>query len=293
MSHLLRNWFTLKVFEKRQIDQLFMIMLIILPVGIQPLFNSFEVAPALSIGLYILSILSFLSFLSYKKYPEITIKAISVAFGSLLIFARLTYTNEIGSSPVLSITELFISMMMIFRYGWQKVYWVPLGFILLSILRQVAFDMSWFSHWYVQDPPKLILVIFFALVGFFLQLFSSYYIVKLQKVSKRLMKSSNQLEDLIELQENENIQLERSIAELQDMSSRNSHEIRRPIARMQAVIQMYEDLQQSGLNPEEATGISIKDEFEKNLQEFAKEGTHIMQQNASINQVFELQKSND
>jgi uncharacterized protein (DUF4213/DUF364 family) len=106
-------------------------------------------------------------------------------------------------------------------------------------------------------------------------LFSSHYIVKLKKISVRLFHSSKRLEELVQLQKQENKIIEQKLIELQDLSSKNSPEIRRPIARIQAVLQMYDDLKESGLDPEDVTGISRKDEVFANIQEFSREGNKI------------------
>lgn len=271
MRRELLFFFSFRSFTTQRVDKIFIWMTAIMALVVQPLLRTYEVAPFLSYILVALSLASYASLPFYKTYPEQVFKGVAIAFGIVLLLARLSYTNSLGSSPVLAMAELFFSVMMIFRYGIKKLWWLPTAFLLLSAIRLYVIENQWFNHWAVDDPSGLSIIFFFFFAGFFLYLFTAFYTSRLQRVSARLDFTAKRMTQIAEQTKENTAILEQHYAILQELASHNSHELRRPVARIQAVIQLYDDLLDQEMDPHEMTGIPLRDELITNMKEVIRE----------------------
>jgi signal transduction histidine kinase len=253
--------------NKSFIEYLFMWVSAIMALVIQPILQTYAISIPLSFFLSGLSIISWLCIYFYKKAPKISFYTVLIGFGSILVIARFLYSSEIGSSPVNSMAELFFCIVVIFRFGIKRTWWVPFSFIVLSYVKLHLFGLDLIPFATNDSLAASRLLLFFFFVGSFLYAFTSVFSIQLTTLISRLRKTTARYKDTILALEKENAELNKAYAAISEISSRNSHEMRRPVARVQALLQMYEDMGQDEALVNEMMNISLPTEIEKALNE--------------------------
>lgn len=252
-------------------ELLFMWITAIMAIAIQPLLRTYELSALLSIVLVVLSACSFTAIFTYKKHAKLSFYSVLFGFALTLILARFIYVSKNGGSPINAMAELFFCIFVIYRFGIKSSWWVPLTYILIAYLRLYAYEAGNFSHWVVDDPNAIRMLLFFLFVGAFLFLFTGIFSLKLGTLSTRLTNTTERYKTTLSLLEEENEQLENAFQAIKKISSHNSHEIRRPVARILAIIQMYEDMGKDEQLTNELMSIDMRMEIKKALAELSSE----------------------
>lgn len=193
-----------------------------------------------SISVVGLSVLSFYTFIASENYIHRLILLIAVLNTSLIYTAKLLFTDVTGILPVVIFYELTTNLILILIFGWKRVWWVITLSILFNFLKYYLFTNQLFDHWiHLESEHLATFFVVNACVGmtYFLLLYLSQHI-------KRIGEWANDsfLEQHFAIQE----QKERTsiLSKLQEKhketSTKNSHQLRAPLARMQGLIKMVE-----------------------------------------------------
>ncbi|MDV7393370.1 hypothetical protein RZS08_18500, partial [Arthrospira platensis SPKY1] len=112
--------------------------------------------------------------------------------------------------------------------------------------------------WVIQNHHPILFSIALFATGIALFGLTAIFSDRMVELDRRLRHTSSELaKTQLELKK-ENDNLLRVYDELRKLAEHNSHELRRPVARIQAVINVYDDLMDQELDPFEMTQIELK-----------------------------------
>lgn len=234
---------------------------------IQPLLNTYYLSELTTFMLLGLSIISFISLGFYKKYPNTSFFIVVACFGLVLAISNAIFSATNGGGPILAVTEMFYSVVLIYRYGFRRTWWIPVIFVSGAYAHLFAFENQQFSHWVIDDPIAIKYALYFMLVGTALFVFSMSFSKKLNTLGAQLTNTT----DRLEITKNEVAKsardLELAYEAIKKISNHNSHDLRRPVARVMSLLQLYHDVGEELEVVESMLGKSLKGEIAKAIEE--------------------------
>jgi|GEM_PF-7008303 len=261
-KRILARFLTLENYEK-----LFIWSIAIFSLLIQPLLSTYNLSNFTAFLLLALSVISFLSIVLYNKFPKSSFLIVVISFGVVLTISNAIFSATNGAGPILAITEMFYSVILIYRYGIRKTWWIPAFFIIGAYVHLYAFESGTFSHWAIDDPIAEKYTIYFMLVGTALFVFSMSFSKKLKVVASRLTTTTSRLIETRKEVEKSTKDLELAYEAIKEISEHNSHGLRRPVARILSLLQLYKDMGEELEVVESVTGKSLKIEISKAIEE--------------------------
>lgn len=255
------SWGNLKVLDRAFIMSMFIIIAVYFGYHPQPL-------EPISIGIMFIGIIAlFVYFLGVEHLKQKAIIACYVCIASFLLYARLKYTSVNGASPYLSLVEISYSVILLYRFSNAVLMLLPISFLLLSILTPISMAYNWPNHWFVIELNGIKLIILFMLAGF-----SFFGIIRFFKrqLELRMLKAEQSFKRLRNTQQKLRIsqkQLNNRLLAIRNLADRNSHEVRRPVARIQSLFQVMDECHMSIEEMQADAAINVREVSLKSLDE--------------------------
>jgi hypothetical protein len=244
-------------------------------VGLLMAFGTIFLIDDSTLFLYVLGLasLAIFFFLSYALYPYKPKWARFFGFFVItctLIFLHFRFSSLHGTAPILQMTELIFSLFLIYRFGWKRVVFVPVLFVVFSFIEFYLIRQNMMETTILHDPPLPTLVIFFFIIGLSLLLLSNFlkkrlafFIQQLSEQNKeRLLKR-----DMLWQLKNQHLN---HMKQLYKLSDSNSHRLRAPVARVLGLLGLYSELYSVQMIEEEF-GKSMTDLINTSLNEIQDE----------------------
>lgn len=250
-------------------ERIFIWSIAIFSLAIQPLLNTYYLSEATTFILLALSIISFVSLGFYKKHPKGSFFLVVASFGVILAISNAIFSATNGGGPILAVTQMFYSVVLIYRYGIKKTWWIPVFYVFCAYAHLFAFQSGKFSHWSIDDPISIKYALYFLLIGTALFVFSLTFSKKLNVASTRLTKTTERLQQTRDEVEKSTRELELAYKAIKKISNHNSHDLRRPVARILSLLQVYHDMGEELEVVESMIGKSLKEEINKAIQEMS------------------------
>lgn len=252
-------------------DFIFMWTMALFSILIQPLLNTYYLSSFTTVMLLCLSIISFICIAFYKRKPDLSLLVVIISFGIVLSISNGIFSASNGGGPILLVTEMFYSVVLIYRYGVRKTWWIPLIFITLSYVHLYSYESQLFDHWIIDDPIAFKYYIYFFIVGSALFIFSMSFSKKLDVLVKKLTIARDRLSETKDEVESQTKDLEKAYEAIKKISNHNSHDLRRPVARIIGLLQLYNDMGQELELVESMLGKSLQEEINLAMQEMQEE----------------------
>lgn len=243
--------------------KIFLYFSIILAIGITFFINEKNLHSYAIITLF----LTFLFALTYLFYP-INPKFTSV-FGFfnttlILIYLHFSFSSLSGTAPILLMMELLFCIFLIYRFGWEKVFLIPIVFIVFSCIHFYLIRSGTIQSIILHDPPLPNLVLFYFIIGLSLLVLSSFFkdrstdfIQKLEDLNKERRAKRD---ELLRIKHKRSKQ----INHLYELSDTNSHKLRAPVARILSLVALFNEVpslevlkEEFGLNMVESINQSV------------------------------------
>lgn len=261
----------LKFLSYKNYERIFIWSIGIFSLVVQALLNTYYLSPFTTTLLLGLSVISFFSLAFYSRYPQSSFLVVVISFGVVLTISNAIFSATNGGGPILAITEMFYAVVLIYRYGVRKTWWIPVIFIIGAYAHLFAFESKQFSHWVVDDPEAIKYTLYFLMIGTALYVFSISFSKKLNILSSRLTTTTDRLQETrIELEKSTK-DLELAYESIKKISNHNSHDLRRPLARVMSLLQLYNDVDQDLEMVETMIGKSLKEEIRAAIKEMQEE----------------------
>lgn len=185
----------LKFLSYKNYERIFIWSIGIFSLVVQALLNTYYLSPFTTTLLLGLSLISFLSLAFYKRYPQSSFLVVVAAFGIVLTISNAIFSATNGGGPILAITEMFYAVVLIYRYGIKKTWWIPVIFIIGAYVHLYAFESKQFSHWVIDDPEAIKYTFYFLMIGTALYVFSISFSKKLNILGSRLTTTTDRLQE--------------------------------------------------------------------------------------------------
>lgn len=265
------NRFSFRFYSVELIDKICFVLIIFLSLIIASACFIYEISNNFAYAYIILAILVYATFPFLKIFPD-RVPLIVYTFSITSLFLTgIAYTEPVGYSPIILITEAWLLIVILLRYDIKTATVIIGVYLLLALFRNHINTQIQPPFQVISMPnPSFSYFWLFLLSGLMILRLSHFFVQNINR-SKRLLFTSDVLLNKAEKIKEQTRNFEREYNNLGKVASINSHEMRRPVARTQAVIQMYDDLMDQGLDPEEHSSIILYEELEKNMQDILRE----------------------
>lgn len=204
-----------------------------------------------------------------KRYFLFTV----LMFSILVLGLKFVITNSNGSGPLQSMLELVLSITIVYLYGFKKGGWLPVLFIGSTFIRLWMLKNNVGTHWIVLDAESLRINLIGVCLILFVLAFSGTFT---EVISKEIIRYKLYKEDLDLAQTKLNLQtiaLEESYQQIEQLADLNSHRLRAPVARIQGLMLLMQELQTNGVldDHDEIVDLDLKSELEKSIIELKDE----------------------
>lgn len=190
-------------------------------------------------------------------------------FTLFLTYVKFRITNASGSGAIQTLIEFSLSITVIYYFGLRKSFWLPLLFILTSVLRLYLMQTSFIAYMQIVETEFLRLNITATVILlYFLSISDGFRsrIISLFDSSSQVLESLERSKKRLEV---DNLALQEAYKQIEDMATINSHRLRAPIARIQGLVHLINSLQEEQYNDE--LPVDLSSEINRSLQELEDE----------------------
>jgi hypothetical protein len=174
-------------------------------------------------------------------YPRLSIYTGISIFTLYLLFMHTQFSSYSGTAPIMQMTELLFSIFLIYRFGWKRIFFVPVLFVVFAILQFYLVRYGLSSATILHDPPLPALVLFYFLIGLSLLILSRFFKKRQEEYAEMMRQQNKERRNRRDELWIVKTQRKEQLTRIYELSDRNSHRLRAPVARIMSLLELQKE----------------------------------------------------